>query len=82
MRGARWLFFDLGNTLISEEVAVDCRIRLMIASFERYGGRVSVEDVRSALREAWAQSAPRPITRAIEMLTDNLKLRQLVEAED
>jgi HAD superfamily hydrolase (TIGR01549 family) len=80
--GARWLFFDLGNTLISEEVAVDCRIRRMIASFERNGGRVSVEDVRSALREAWAQFAPRPITRAIEMLTDNLKLRQLVEAED
>jgi FMN phosphatase YigB (HAD superfamily) len=82
VRGARWLFFDLGNTLISEEVAVCCRIRLMIASFERNGGRVSVEDVRSALREAWAQFAPRPITRAIEMLTDNLKLRQLVEAED
>jgi HAD superfamily hydrolase (TIGR01549 family) len=81
VRDVRWLFFDLGNTLISEEAAVDCRIRRMIRSFEQHGKRVSVEDVGSALQQAWAQFSPRPITRAIEMLTDDLDLRRSVEAE-
>jgi HAD superfamily hydrolase (TIGR01549 family) len=81
MRDARWLFFDLGNTLISEEAAVDCRIRRMICSFERYGRRVSFEQVESALQQAWAQFSPRVIAGAIEMLTDDPELRRSVEAE-
>jgi FMN phosphatase YigB (HAD superfamily) len=48
MRHSRWLFFDLGNTLISEEAATEARIQQLVDSFERYGRRSSVEDVRSA----------------------------------
>jgi HAD superfamily hydrolase (TIGR01509 family) len=81
MQGVRWLFFDLGNTLISEKAAVDSRIRQVVSSFERYGRRVSVEDVTITLREAWGSFHPRPIARAIEVLTDDRKIRQLVEAE-
>jgi HAD superfamily hydrolase (TIGR01549 family) len=81
VQGVRWLFFDLGNTLINEQAAVDCRIRQMIGSFERYDSRVSVEDVTCTLREASGSFHPRPIARAIEMLTDDLAIRQLVEAE-
>ena len=81
MQGVRWLFFDLGNTLISEQAAVDSRVHQIVSSFERYGRRVSVEDVRITLREAWGSFHPRPLGRAIEMLTDDRKIRQLVVAE-
>ena len=81
MQGVRWLFFDLGNTLISEQAAVDRRVRQIVSSFERYGRRVSVEDVTITLRDAWGSFHPRPIARAIEMLADDRKIRQLIEAE-
>jgi HAD superfamily hydrolase (TIGR01549 family) len=81
MQDARSLFFDLGNTLISEEAATEQRIRGLVSSLERCGTRRSIEDVRSALREASEEFAPRLITRAIEKLTDSLDHRKLIEAE-
>jgi HAD superfamily hydrolase (TIGR01549 family) len=82
MHDARWLFFDLGNTLISEEAATECRIQQLVSSLKRYGRRYSVEDVRSALAEASREFAPRLITRAIEKLTeDHPGRRKLIETE-
>jgi FMN phosphatase YigB (HAD superfamily) len=81
MQHARWLFFDLGNTLISEEAATECRLQQLVGSLKRYGKRYSVEDVRSALAEASREFAPRLITRAIEKLTDDPECRKLIEAE-
>jgi HAD superfamily hydrolase (TIGR01549 family) len=81
MQHARWLFFDLGNTLIREEAATECRIRQLVGSLKRYGRCSSVEDVRSALVEASREFAPRLITRAIEKLTDDPECRRLIEAE-
>ena len=81
MQDVRWLFFDLGNTLISEEAATDCRIRQLGNSFEQHGRRYSVEEVRCALQKASAEFAPRLITGAIEKLTDDPELRKLIEAE-
>jgi HAD superfamily hydrolase (TIGR01549 family) len=81
MQDVRWLFFDLGNTLISEEAATDCRIRQLGSSFEQHGRRYSVEEVRCALQKASAEFAPRLITGAIEKLTDDPELRKLIEAE-
>jgi FMN phosphatase YigB (HAD superfamily) len=81
MQDVRWLFFDLGNTLISEEAATDCRIRQLGSSFEQHGRRYSVEEVRCALEKASAEFAPRLITGAIEKLTDDPELRKLIEAE-
>jgi hypothetical protein len=78
MQDARWLFFDLGNTLISEEAATERRIQQLVSSLERCGTRCSIEDVRSALREASEEFAPRLITRAIEKLTDDLERRKLI----
>ncbi len=66
MQDARWLFFDLGNTLISEERAWERRIQRLVSSLERYGRRRAIEEVRAALREASQEFAPRLITRAIE----------------
>ena len=81
MQDSRWLFFDLGNTLISEEAATECRIQRLACSLQRYGRRCSVEDVRAAFREASVEFAPRLVARAIEKLSDDPKSRKLIEAE-
>jgi HAD superfamily hydrolase (TIGR01549 family) len=81
MQDARWLFFDLGNTLISEERAWERRIQRLVSSLERYGRRRAIEEVRAALREASEEFAPRLITRAIEKLIDDLECRDLILAE-
>jgi HAD superfamily hydrolase (TIGR01549 family) len=81
MQDARWLFFDLGNTLISEERAWERRIQRLVSSLERYGRRRAIEEVRAAFRKASAEFAPRLITRAIEKLIDDLECRKLIQAE-
>jgi len=81
MRDSRWLFFDLGNTLISEEAAAESRIQQLVNSFERYGRRCSVEDVRSAFQQASTEFAPRLITWVIEKLSNDPERHKLILAE-
>jgi FMN phosphatase YigB (HAD superfamily) len=81
MQDARWLFFDLGNTLISEERAWEGRLQELVSSLERYGRRRAIEEVRGAFREASEEFAPRLITRAIEKLIDDVKEQKLILAE-
>ena len=81
MRNSRWLFFDLGNTLISEEAATESRIQQLVNSFGRYGRRCSVEDVRSAFQQASTEFAPRLITRVIEKLSNDPERHKLILAE-
>ena len=81
MQDARWLFFDLGNTLINEERAWERRIQRLVTSLERYGRRRAIEEVRAALREASEDFAPRLITQAIKKLIDDLECRKLILAE-
>jgi HAD superfamily hydrolase (TIGR01549 family) len=76
----RWLFFDLGNTLVDETAATETRLREVTCCFERHGARCAVENIRSALREASAEFAPRLITAAIAKLTDDAELRRVIEA--
>jgi hypothetical protein len=68
MQDARWLFVDLGNTLISEERAWERRIQRLVSSLERYGRRRAIEEVRAALREASEEFAPPRPTRALRQL--------------
>ena len=71
MQDARWLFFDLGNTLISEEAATEYRLKRLVSSLARYGRRCSIDEVRSAFQEASAEFAPRLLSKAIEKLIDD-----------
>src|SRR6266446_7670687 len=80
MHDVRWLFFDLGNTLISEEEAWESRLRLLVEALERHGRRCSVEEARAALAAAAAEFAPRFIIKAIEKLVDDEKCRRSVLA--
>jgi len=81
MRHSRWLFFDLGNTLISEEAATEARIQQLVNSFKRYGRCCSVEEVRFAFQQASREFAPRLITRVIEKLSNDPKRHKLILAE-
>jgi HAD superfamily hydrolase (TIGR01549 family) len=81
LRRVGWVFFDLGNTLISEEAAVEARIRQLVGCLERHGRRCSIEDTRRALQEASAEFAPRQITAAIAKLTDDPGLRRTAEVD-
>ena len=81
MLDARWLFFDLGNTLVSEEAAVECRIERLVDALARYSKRYSTGEVRSAFAEASAMFAARPVIAVIEKLVDDPACRQAVAAE-
>src|SRR6266850_247657 len=81
MQDGRWLFFDLGNTLICEEAATERRIQQLVSSLERYGRRRAIEEVRDAFREASEEFAPRFIIGAIEKLIDDLECLKLIQAE-
>jgi len=71
LSGVRWLFFDLGNTLISEEGPIRDRIQQMVRAFAERDIQVSAEEIKRAFEEASAEFAPRLIVRAIEKLADN-----------
>ena len=68
----RWLFFDLGNALISEEKAIKDRIQKMVSVFTELGMQVSEEVIERAFEEASVEFAPRLIARAVEKLAGNL----------
>ena len=67
----RWLFFDLGNTLINEERAIKDRIQQMVSVFAERGMQVSAEVIERAFEEASAEFAPRLISRVVERLANN-----------
>ena len=67
----RWLFFDIGNTLISEEKAIKDRIQQMVRAFAERGMQISAEAIERAFEEASAEFAPRLIARAVEKLASN-----------
>jgi HAD superfamily hydrolase (TIGR01549 family) len=81
LQAARWLFFDMGNTLISEEASTACRIQRLAEAFDRHGASRSIEAIESAYKEASERFAPRLAPRAIEKLTDDLELRELIQTE-
>jgi hypothetical protein len=68
LQAARWLFFDMGNTLISEEASTACRIQRLAEAFDRHGASRSVEAIESAYKEASEKFAPRLVSKAIEKL--------------
>lgn len=74
----RWVFFDLGNTLIDEKRAVDDRIGQIRRILSGLGKQVSVEAIEEAFEEASAEFAPRLITRALEKLLSDPADRDLV----
>jgi HAD superfamily hydrolase (TIGR01509 family) len=81
LQEAHWLFFDLGNTLISEDAATECRIQRLVEALARHGRRYSTDEVRSAFEEAAATFALRPVITVIGKLVDDPACRRAVAAQ-
>jgi HAD superfamily hydrolase (TIGR01549 family) len=80
MPDVRWLFFDLGCTLVDEEAAHECRLQRLVQALADHGRKCLVDEARIALAEAWAEFAPRAIVRVIEKLVDDEDCRRAVLA--
>ena len=77
----RWVFFDIGYTLVNEDDAVGDRILQAQVALKNRGVTVSAEAIRAALEEAAAEYAPSPVSRAIAMLTDSEEHGERLKAQ-
>jgi FMN phosphatase YigB (HAD superfamily) len=81
LRDARWLFFDMGNTLISEEASTAYRVERFAEAFSRHGITYSSSDIELAYREASERFAPYLGRWVLEKLTDDPELRSRITVE-
>ena len=77
----KWVFIDIGYTLVNQDDAVENRIRQIQGVLEDSGITTSCEEIRASLQEAATEQATSPISRAIAMLTDSEELRGRLKAE-
>ena len=77
----KWVFFDIGYTLINEDDAVMDRILRVQAALSDCGVSVSAEDIKTALKEAAAGYAPSTVSRAIAMLADSEELGECLKTQ-
>ena len=77
----KWVFIDIGYTLVDEDEAVEDRILQIQGVLEDSGIPMTCEEIRAILREAAAEQARSPISRAFNMLTDSEELRGRLKAE-
>jgi HAD superfamily hydrolase (TIGR01549 family) len=64
----RWVFFDLGNTLIDESKPINDWIAQLIIVLREYNFYTSPIDINNAFMKAAQEFAPKLITRALEIL--------------
>ena len=79
--GIKWVFIDIGSTLINQDDAVEDRIRQIQGVLEDSGIPMTCEEIRAILQEAATEQARSPIARAIAKLTDSEELRRRLKAE-
>ena len=68
---ARWLFFDLGYTLINEDAAAAERLRQLSRALQTRGIHAPPADIRAALDAAAARFDPNPFGNAIRAFTQD-----------
>ena len=78
--GIKWVFIDIGYTLVDEDDAVWDRIVQIQGVLEDAGIPVTCEEIRAILQEAATEQARSPIARAIAKLTDSEELRGRLKA--
>lgn len=64
----RWVWFDLGGTLVCEDACVTARCRSLVAHLRRQGVHTRLAELRRLLEEAAASFHPRPVVGALEAL--------------
>lgn len=65
----RWVFFDIGSTLINADRAYRDRAQQIADVLAEQGMRVTLAAVEAAISAASADYAPRPVWRALAVLT-------------
>ena len=78
--GIKWVFFDVGSTLIDEDDAIEDRLLRLEAVLKDSGASVSLEEFGTLLQEAIAEQTPRPTSVVIDNLTDSEALRKRLKA--
>lgn len=73
---ARWLFFDLGYTLINEDAAAAERLRQLSHALQSRGVYAPPADLRAALESAAARFDPNPFGNAIRAFTQDAAVIQ------
>lgn len=71
LEGVRWLFFDLGYTLINEDGAAMGRLAQVSDSLRQRGVEASVDGLRAALEAASARFDPNPFRSLLLAFTDD-----------
>lgn len=68
---ARWLFFDLGSTLINEDAAAAARLRQISHALQTRGIHATTHALSAALHNAAARFDPNPFANAIRAFTQD-----------
>lgn len=71
LEGVRWLFFDLGYTLINEDGAAMGRLRQVSEALAQRGIEASPDELRSSLEAASARFDPNPFRSLLLAFTDD-----------
>lgn len=77
---ARWLFFDLGYTLINEDAAAAERLRQLSHALQSRGIHAPPADIRAALDAAAARFDPNPFGNAIRAFTQDDEIIRFARA--
>ena len=78
--GIKWVFFDVGSTLVNEDDSVEDRLLTLEAELKRSGVSVSLEELRTLLHEAIARQTPKAASVVIDNLTVSEALRSRLKA--
>ena len=70
LEGVRWLFFDLGYTLINEDAAAMGRLSQASDALRQRGINVSTDELHDALEAASARFDPNPFGNVLQAFTD------------
>ena len=71
LEGIRWLFFDLGYTLINEDAAAMGRLSQASDALKQRGINVSTDELHDALEAASARFDPNPFGNVLQAFTDD-----------
>ena len=76
----KWIFFDLGNTLIDESKPINDWIAQLIITLRENDFKCSSADINNAFIKAAQEFAPKLVPRALEILvSDQLDIAAILD---
>ena len=75
LSGIKWVFIDIGSTLVDEDDAIEVRLNRLHAACNDSGISVSLEEIKSLLHETVMEQKHSATSRTIAKLTDSEDLK-------